>query len=79
MSDLYLVHSTKGTTWAKNKHKYIRKDGNRYIYADGSASAADKPINKWFTSESDYVNPHNVDYTVEKKNKGKNTTTYTIT
>ena len=26
----YLVHSAKGTTW--EDHKYIRKDGNRYIY-----------------------------------------------
>lgn len=36
MSDLYLIHSKKGETWAK--HKYIKKVGNRYIYSkDGSA------------------------------------------
>lgn len=26
----YLIHSAKGTKW--NKHKYVKKEGNRYIY-----------------------------------------------
>lgn len=26
----YLMHSAKGTKW--NKHKYVKKEGNRYIY-----------------------------------------------
>lgn len=56
MNDLYLVHSAKGTTWSKNKHKYIRKEGNRYIYADGSASASD-PQPK-LRSDYEYKNPN---------------------
>lgn len=26
----YLIHSAKGTKW--RKHKYIKKEGNRYVY-----------------------------------------------
>ena len=29
-----LTHSAEGTTWSKKNHKYIRKEGNRYIYED---------------------------------------------
>ena len=29
-----LQHSAEGTHWTKKNHKYIRKEGNRYIYAD---------------------------------------------
>ena len=29
-----LIHSAEGTHWTKKNHKYIRKEGNRYIYAD---------------------------------------------
>lgn len=29
---LYLIHSAKGSTW--KKHKYIRKEGDRYIYTE---------------------------------------------
>ncbi|MBP5593902.1 MAG: hypothetical protein J6Y02_00875 [Pseudobutyrivibrio sp.] len=29
-----LQHSAKGTHWSKKNHKYLRKEGNRYIYAD---------------------------------------------
>lgn len=28
----YIEHSAKGSTWTKKNHKYIRKEGNRYIY-----------------------------------------------
>lgn len=31
MSD-QLQHSAKGTTWSKKNHKYLRKEGNKYIY-----------------------------------------------
>lgn len=27
-----IQHSAEGTTWSKKNHKYIRKEGNRYIY-----------------------------------------------
>lgn len=30
----YIEHSAKGSTWTKKNHKYIRKEGNRYIYDD---------------------------------------------
>lgn len=29
-----IQHSAEGTTWSKKNHKYIRKEGNRYIYED---------------------------------------------
>lgn len=32
--DDVLMHSAKGSTWSK--HKYIRKEGNRYIYKEGT-------------------------------------------
>lgn len=35
-----LMHSTKGSTWSK--HKYIRKEGNKYIYKEGTGVAAEK-------------------------------------
>lgn len=30
--ETYLIHTEKGKTW--KKHKYIRKEGNRYIYVE---------------------------------------------
>lgn len=30
----YVEHSAKGSTWTKKDHKYIRKEGDRYIYPD---------------------------------------------
>lgn len=39
MSDLYLVHSAKGSTW--KKHKYIRKEGNKYIYVENDKKDMD--------------------------------------
>lgn len=29
-----LLHSAEGSTWKKRNHKYIRKEGNRYIYPE---------------------------------------------
>lgn len=29
-----LSHSAEGSTWSKKNHKYIRKEGNRYIYPE---------------------------------------------
>lgn len=29
-----IYHSAEGSTWTKKNHKYIRKEGNRYIYPD---------------------------------------------
>lgn len=29
-----LAHSAKGTSWSKKDHKYIRKEGKRYIYEE---------------------------------------------
>ncbi len=28
----YLIHSAKGTKW--RKHKYVKKEGNRYVYGN---------------------------------------------
>lgn len=36
----YLNHSAAGTHWKKKNAKYIRKEGNRYIYADGTSTSA---------------------------------------
>lgn len=30
----HLFHSAEGSSWTKKDHKYIRKEGNRYIYAE---------------------------------------------
>lgn len=35
-----LFHSAKGTTWSSSNHKYIRKEGNRYIYPDDMKSSS---------------------------------------
>lgn len=32
-----IQHSAEGTTWSKKNHKYIRKEGNRYIYETNTA------------------------------------------
>lgn len=32
--DRSLQHSAKGSTWTKKNHKYLRKEGNRYIYPE---------------------------------------------
>ena len=34
MNDHVIIHSAKGSHWTKRNHKYIRKEGDRYIYAD---------------------------------------------
>ena len=33
-----LQHSAEGTHWTKKNHKYIRKEGNRYIYDESNKS-----------------------------------------
>ena len=38
MSYYVLKHSAKGTTWGE--HKYIRKEGNRYIYPEDVKKSA---------------------------------------
>lgn len=30
----YFSHSAEGTTWAKKDHKYVRKEGKKYIYPE---------------------------------------------
>lgn len=44
MSYYILKHSAKGTTWGE--HKYIRKEGNRYIYPDDVKNSANDNIEK---------------------------------
>lgn len=39
MSDMYLLHSAKGSEW--KDHKYIRKEGNRYVYEDDNTKDND--------------------------------------
>ena len=41
----YLAHSAKGTTW-KN-HKYIRKEGNRYIYDPKDKKKFEEDLEKY--------------------------------
>lgn len=36
-----LIHSAEGTTWVKKNHKYIRKEGNNYIYPEDLAAEND--------------------------------------
>lgn len=45
MSELY--HSAEGTHWTKKNHKYIRKEGNRYIYpSDANRLRGTNAINR---------------------------------
>lgn len=44
MSYYVLKHSAKGTTWGE--HKYIRKEGNRYIYPEDVKKSANDNIEK---------------------------------
>ena len=37
-----IMHSEKGSTW-KN-HKYIRKEGNKYYYADSASTEKNKKV-----------------------------------
>ena len=49
--DMY--HSAEGTHWTKKNHKYIRKEGNRYIYpSDADKLRGSKAINN--QSSPDY-------------------------
>ena len=45
-------HSAKGTTWSD--HKYIRKEGNRYIYKDDNTAERDKKKLEAQRDEIDY-------------------------
>lgn len=60
MSD-QLQHSAKGTTWSKKNHKYLRKEGNKYVYAEDSnlsekAKGAAKGAAKFYLTN--YVADH---------------------
>lgn len=37
-----LQHSAKGTTWSKKDHKYIRKEGDKYIYDERTTNVGKK-------------------------------------
>lgn len=43
----YLAHSAKGTTWKKKDHKYVKKEGKKYvyIYPDGGAEIGNASLN----------------------------------
>ena len=45
MSD-QLQHSAKGTHWSKKDHKYLRKEGNKYIYAEDASNGTTKQKHK---------------------------------
>lgn len=65
MESTYLVHSKKGTTWTK--HKYIKKVGNKYIYAEDKISNTD--LNK---AVNDTLSGKNGTGSTMKKNLGSN-------
>lgn len=48
----YLVHSAKGTSWGK--HKYIRKEGNKYIYKESDSKGKGIEIHK-DTTDADII------------------------
>lgn len=61
----YLIHSSKGSTWSKNSHKYIDriwKNGRwRYVYKQGSQKLSNlktkinRNKNTWFKGHPEYV------------------------
>lgn len=50
MRNDFIQHSAKGTSWTKKDHKYIRKEGKKYIYKE---SYTDDSGTKW----DKYENP----------------------
>lgn len=42
LTDNYLIHSAKGTHWTKDNHKYVRKDGNKYVYKSDESGSESK-------------------------------------
>lgn len=51
MNDCYLKHSAKGSSW-KN-HKYIKKVGDKYVYADTKNGSEDESENSKSNEEVD--------------------------
>lgn len=47
----YIIHSAKGTAW--KKHKYIRKEGNRYIYVENENKAGIREKINMFVNGND--------------------------
>lgn len=65
--DEYLAHSAKGSTW--KDHKYIKKEGGRYYYADekgnkggkvntGDFTASDGPAYMLDEGDQEYMENH---------------------
>lgn len=46
MSNIYLAHSAKGTTWSKKDHKYLDIINGRYIYTKSQLEKAQQTIDK---------------------------------
>ena len=53
-----LMHSTKGTSW--KKHKYIRKEGDRYIYKEDDLSGAAQRMNTYSTAKDEDMDEHGI-------------------
>lgn len=77
-----IAHSAKGTTWGK--HKYIRKEGDKYIYPPLKSSLRDHRIDKtdsFDLDDDDRKNGYLEDDFVDKfrinKNSGDNVHVYT--
>lgn len=58
-----LEHSSKGSSW--KDHKYIRKEGDKYIYADSPANSSD-------TETENQSSTENVKENADKEKTGEN-------
>ena len=87
-----VMHSEKGSTW-KN-HKYIRKEGNKYYYADSASTEKNKKVKQAISTapslsdkiaqmknsqQSDTPNPKEISQEfTKKKSKSKSKSGYDL-
>lgn len=52
-----IYHSAEGSTWTKKNHKYIRKEGNRYIYPSDLKKISQQHANRQNAKNGKLINP----------------------
>ena len=57
MQNDHVKHSAEGSTWTKKNHKYIRKEGNRYIYPSDLKRISQQHANRQNAKNGKLINP----------------------
>ena len=65
MRNDYIQHSAKGTSWTKKDHKYIRKDGKKYIYKESYVSDSGTKWEKYENPETGETISKNTGFTYD--------------